>query len=527
MPTPVPLLINNVTGISSMLGFSNVYNVDSVSGDNANNGNSTGAWKTLAYAATQVQPGDTVVLNGVFNAQIPLQTSGTATDPITWLGNHRTLLHGEGLPQDTSGVNGSNISYNRFYGLELTNFSGNGINLIGDCVGNVIEENYIHHIRLSGIWIQGCQAQLSLSYLRNNLITDIGLSCISLWFNYVGHYVLDNNTCRRWDGAIANTLSTNFDGIHMNDTPYVHIVNNKLYDGDLLGTGDYIDLGGNQNILDPHYTHHVTAENNLTAQQLNSGNNSTRNKFNNHPKYIIGRYNECYGLGFSFYEQPHVDCSLYNNTISHALTHPLQFWNANETSGYGGFAIKRNIFAFGGSGLQHWPDSIDGTPTSMLLENNGYIPLSAWDWVLASGQNSYSVQNSIAEYQRWRAETGQEPADTGVRDTSTAAQTFADHANHDFNLVPGHAFIGAGLPLTFASNSGANSKSLFVDYDGYFHDTYHGMIDADTITINGNANLIESIDDATGEIILTDSMTWAANAPIDLARNTNNNLGAR
>ena len=65
--------------LASALSFGATYYV-SISGDNANDGLSTGtAWRNVQYAANHVQAGDTVkILDGVYNETVNIPASGSA-----------------------------------------------------------------------------------------------------------------------------------------------------------------------------------------------------------------------------------------------------------------------------------------------------------------------------------------------------------------------------------------------------------------------------------------------------------------
>ena len=290
---------------------------------------------------------------------------------------------------------------------------------------------------------------------------------------------------------------------------------NTLFDGDSSGTSDFIDAGGDQNAT-VSKTKHTIIENNLTYMSDINASTSTRNKLNNRPTWGIIRYNRG-NVGWTFYEQPHAKCTMYNNTVVKTARSTLQFWNRDASADYGGFALKRNIFGLSQTNdLEHLPDIIDGSPASMLMDNNLYIPKTRWNWITLTTNSTYNVHIAgLSEYTRWRTETGQEPNDTGIFSTQTDAQTFVDSANYDYTLVAGSDGTSGALPLTFATNSGTNATSLFVDNPYHFHDSWSGFIQADSVVIGGQTIEIASIDENTGEITLSQPATWAANDPVD------------
>lgn len=66
------------------MGPGPAYFADPVNGSDSNTGSQTSAWKTINYAKTRLQPGDTLYLRGgVYYEHITLSISGTATNPIT------------------------------------------------------------------------------------------------------------------------------------------------------------------------------------------------------------------------------------------------------------------------------------------------------------------------------------------------------------------------------------------------------------------------------------------------------------
>ncbi|HQW25499.1 MAG TPA: right-handed parallel beta-helix repeat-containing protein [Saprospiraceae bacterium] len=103
----------------------------STSGNNSNSGNSWAqAWRTLQYAADQVNAGDSVWIADGNYAGFDLRTTGTAANPIVFIAFENSAVINAPNPVTTDGINIEDANYIEVNGVRVINQPRNGIRLV-------------------------------------------------------------------------------------------------------------------------------------------------------------------------------------------------------------------------------------------------------------------------------------------------------------------------------------------------------------------------------------------------------------
>lgn len=487
-----------------------VYYV-SITGDDTASGTKDQPWRNIQRASEVLEAGDTLVVSpGIYHERIRPVTSGTQKAPVTFLG-YGAIIEGNGRGE-TALFSIKSKSHIHIEGFEFRHSGNNGIAVIGSdkqaAIGITIKNVTIHDTKRNGIMISG-NTTPSYTKILNSTIYRTQLAGIVLWKNYGGYFLVEGNDVSAWQGT------GNWDGIEDVDTPYTVIRNNTVHDGAGKIQGvDYIDVGGDQTLPNSH-THHVLVEKNLIYKTTGPG----AIKMNNRPKHAIMRYNRSWKVPIVFYEPPHTHVTVYHNTVVDTESHALQLWNKdNPNKSFGGIIIKNNIFAFAGKGIQHGPLKMDGSVNAILMINNLYRPTAAWNWVNGPSQSDYyQVASNVAEYQRWRKETNQEPGNLGIRTMLTKDEIFTDLSNLNFSLAPSSPGINQAAALTHVKGFGTGN-TLKVDNSDYFFDGYNGLTKGDLIEIGQQGSVrILNINEPTNTLTIDREITWREGDPVYLA----------
>lgn len=103
----------------------------STSGNNSNSGNSWAqAWRTLQYAADEVNAGDSVWIEDGNYIGFDLRTTGTAANPIVFIAFGNNVVVNAPNPVTTDGINVENADYVEINGIRVINQPRNGIRLV-------------------------------------------------------------------------------------------------------------------------------------------------------------------------------------------------------------------------------------------------------------------------------------------------------------------------------------------------------------------------------------------------------------
>jgi len=96
------LILTSIACASPVVAQGNTYYVATDGIDAPGRGTAALPWRTIQYAAGQVQAGDTVLINpGTYTGGVTVETSGTASEPITFRANGAgVVINGSGGERD-------------------------------------------------------------------------------------------------------------------------------------------------------------------------------------------------------------------------------------------------------------------------------------------------------------------------------------------------------------------------------------------------------------------------------------------
>ena len=364
-----------------------LYYVD-VNGDDGNDGSIARPWKTIPYAVSKVQAGDTVLINPgthYVTKQISITTSGEPGKPITIMGN------GPGAIVDLTGYSGRN-------GLEIY---------------------FADYITIENLTVRASKDESSRGIrvthsdgiiLRNNTVSGAGHA--NLFCSLSDHILFEGNEAH--DGAI---------GIYVADSSdYVVVRGNVLHDNSAIGlhmNGD-INSGGDGTISYAVIEENISYNNGATGINCDG---VTRSIFVNNLLY-----NNKY-RGIAFFQQdgavPSNDNHVYHNTI------------VMPSTGYYGIGLnygaKRNFFFNNIIYAEGTVPCFSSTSTSRELEiSSDYNLLSSEGAVGEAGGVSFS-------FQQWQG------LGYGAHSLkASATETFVNSSYGDFMLKTGSPAVDAG-----------------------------------------------------------------------------------
>ncbi len=227
--TSTPAAALTVTAVIS--GGGNSYYV-SPTGSDSNPGTIAAPWLTIQHAASTVAAGSTVyVAAGTYVESINVTVSGTASAPITFIGEAGAIVSGSGLTPSTSQTQGLwnigsatpagiDVSYVTIQGFTIENYTTSNANACP-----------------AGIWISGASNGIQI---LNNTITNItttsekdgnafGISAYGTETSAINGLVISGNTV--YGLKTGNSETVNVDGNVTNFT----ITNNIIHDNDNIG----------------------------------------------------------------------------------------------------------------------------------------------------------------------------------------------------------------------------------------------------------------------------------------------------
>ena len=208
--------------VSPVSAAANTYYV-SPTGSDSNPGSSTAPFKTFPKAVSALQPGDTLqVLSGTYTETLTLSNSGTASAPITILGNG-AIVNMQGINANGITVSGS---YMRVSGFEVTGATDFGIVVLSQNV--TIENNIVHdNVTKNGVGTCG----LSTSW-GSGVKVRVGGQNTTIRNNTVYNNCGEGIAVTRGVTALVegNTVSDNFSvNIYVDNSPYVNVKSNRSY----------------------------------------------------------------------------------------------------------------------------------------------------------------------------------------------------------------------------------------------------------------------------------------------------------
>lgn len=219
------------------LGGGTTYYVG-INGSDSFPGTESKPWKTLDKAVALVQAGDTVhVFPGIYQEDFTISTSGTKSNPITFIGDKNTKLVTDRSQKDAS------IWIKADY-IVLKNFDITGnVHVKGRY--NVIESNYIHNsYEKGGIHLSSKErngSDTTYNTVRNNTIyKTVGTG---IYIEGQNHLISGNEISRIMDIAPDGSNKTDADGMnffgscHLIRDNYIH----DIWQTDMAGA-PHIDM---------------------------------------------------------------------------------------------------------------------------------------------------------------------------------------------------------------------------------------------------------------------------------------------
>lgn len=468
-------------------------------------GTEAAPWKSLQKAAGALKAGDTLLLRGgTYNQIMTIRANGDKDNYITVKNypKEKAVIDGKGVtvPRTLGLVGFRGASFIKVSGIEVRNSNQNGVIAYSNSTHIVLKNLSVHDNAGSGIMFNGVKSP-GYSKIINCESFNNMQSGIVLWSCNGGYYLVEGNQ------VYDNEGRGNWDGIQAGDTPYTIIRDNTV---SAMGKeGDYIDSGGNQNSK-ISLAHHIIYDNNLVYQGKGA---STPVKLNNRPSHSIIRKNRMFGVGLTFYEEPHKTVAIYNNTILNAV-HALQLWNSYCPLTFQGITVKNNIFAFSKRVLmQHGPNKEDGTWPQIKMDGNLYrFSDRGIEWASPTANTCYGTSKD--DYERWRTENKQEPHG-GTWTQATMKELFANPEKHDAKLAENSPAIDAGQPLTTTVAAGKGTK-VPVKESFYFFDGF-GMVPGDLVRIGNNKPVrIVKIDDDARTLTVDKEIAWGNGSLVTL-----------
>ena len=492
----------------------NVYYV-ATTGSDTNSGTQTQPWRTIQKAANMVNSGDTVLIRGgVYNEKITMTRSGQAGSPITF----------KSYPGETAVIDGTGIVLQSYFGIlsldatasyinisdiEIINSSWMGI-YAARPVGIIVDNVNIHDNGFSG---------LTFNCLGVNVRSNSRVINSKSHHNYQAGLMVNNCPGGYFtfkDNEVYNNVgASNYDGIQINDTPYVAVLNNIVRDncgpsGPPCG-GDSIDAGGTNTLVSP--SHHLIYEGNRV-----SGPQDVAVKMNNEPLYSIIRRNTLIGTGIVLYEGPS-KIAVYHNTVVNPGGEAVQVWgNGDNVNGlnFEGLQIKNNFFVDSGGYTLNIANKAVPDTTSVVFDSNLYKFLAGNPSAInVNAPNNYNrtFTPNAAGLVAFNQALGQEP--NGKVTTQTQTQLFTDPATQNFTLTSSSAAIDGGQALTTVISQ-TNATTITVGNSWYFQDGWGGLLTPDTIRVGTQDVSVVLVDYGTHAITVSQPITAPPGTAVSL-----------
>ena len=388
------------TLISAAFSFSADYYAATDGNDTTGTGSEGNPWKTISYAATKVNSGDTVYIkDGNYNERAILTKAGTSAAKITFKAKNRRMATCEGFIINTS------AGYNRIEGLQITNdLSGGSANGIDSSAPYVeIVDNYFYNVKKLALGSSGNNA-----YIADNKIYKIQMGIVVSG----NDWVVEKNEIERvfWYGTMGDADYTRFFG--ENGTfrkNYFHGSTPAEIGVAHLDCWQTYDDNG-------EYTHNITIEGNKCSEcHQGSMISAYKYKQSSHITFKNNIFNNCWAWGLCLYYISNV--TAINNTFA-------------------------NIGYFGIGTTEEKSDC-----PNTIIKNNIFYKL---------GEKSYYFEGpslgSIGDYNLIYNEGT--PTAKGPHDIVGKDPLFVNAASNDFHLMTGSPCIDAGDPATTPPSCG-------------------------------------------------------------------------
>lgn len=232
----------------------NTYYV-SVTGDDAGDGSESDPWRTIQYAADNVQSGDTViVMPGVYDERVSLRNTGNLGNRITYktAEPHSVLMKGFKIYSDYVTIDGFNISYDGggSYGVidlrsctSTHNVGQRGMRGI-TIINNVIDAMYGGMLGIYGPCYDCYVAYNEIKHVFNAAFLAVGADNFIIENNYI-HDGMDADFIRSFgtNGIIRNNrFINNVGGPGGNHIDFIQVFgNNGGISYNMTVEGNYIE----------------------------------------------------------------------------------------------------------------------------------------------------------------------------------------------------------------------------------------------------------------------------------------------
>ncbi len=531
----------------------------SPSGNDSNSGTTeTQPWRTIQQAGNRAAAGDTVyIAPGTYTGNggpiLQPARSGTATQPITFrsLNSTRPILSGPNTaPEvvdlsnrsyividnleiqdpcndwcnwltlsnshhnvinntrftmtrssqgvDWIGVDFDNSTYNRLtnchvdgWGMHVDpyNNGGDAIQLHGASHHNVIEGCFIGAGGHAGLQLDGGDTYFNV--IRNNTFQNPLEKAYETTQRRSGRFeynLFEGNTC------VQSGYNAEFHGgmcLHINANR--NIIRRNILRG-ALGWGIDIQTWGPETITNVgnHFFQNTIVNNGLDQ----AGYNAYQAQWEGGPLAYTGMQ----VTDFGYTGAPHRDHRIKNNIfydnkpqIGFNPTRKVQIQISFEPGKgpFSGTHIAGNLLYTTASGEQNM--QVDG------------IGINTIDWFNQNHSNNFWGNISQAPiFEDYTQGTVNNPLD----------------GSFNLRLRPNSPGVDQGVNLTQTTSAGSGTV-ITVQDAGYFHDGFDGIIAADQIVVGGTQVTIADIDYANNRITVDRSISWNANAGVNLPFNGN------
>lgn len=476
-------------------GLSATYYV-ATGGSNSNPGTFSEPWLTINYAESQMDAGDTIrVQAGTYNERVAITgTTGTSDNWINFVADGQVICRGFDI---------TDVSYIRVIGFEITHTNTTylrGISMFNTCSDIELIDNLIHDVNRGGIQATATSTTTRITIRGNTLrymchpneslgAFDSSSFAVAIAnaFNTSSDWLVEYNSVSR-SGDFLNCYGTNIlvrnNYLHDYSDSYWTNAANSFHSDMFQPGSDGVAVGTQNHLYERNFcgdSPHINSHFGIWQDTVSAGDNN-----------ILIRGNVGFNFGSTAVGVVSTDdVHVYNNSfykMCQAVVGTTLIWyKQGSSSDYPDGALGANTIIFD-DGLGTDAISIQsGSSGGILTHNIGY---------LAGTESSY---------------------------VSTSDPLFIDPENRDFRLQSGSPAIDAGTNLVSITSLDGSGTSFDVN-DGQLLIDGWGMVDGDTVTINGTTTRVTTISENT--VMVADSVTWTQDDPVYWGTDTAPDIGA-
>ncbi|MBN2496698.1 MAG: right-handed parallel beta-helix repeat-containing protein [Deltaproteobacteria bacterium] len=485
------------------------------------------AWQTLAGAASQAGPGDTVIIRaGEYRETLAPQRSGEPGRPVTWRSRVGETVTITGASLEPA-IDISSRQHLLIEGLVVTDVRRWMYAL--DAHHNVIRDNVFRRALDSGgssktgLFFQ----EATFNSLTGNTIEDSTQDNLSLIKS--DRNLIQANTFRKAAHTLWTIKCGNYNVIRAN-----HFHNEDQKIGEIY---DCDGVGFDHEFTIENATKHNLVEDNDFAYTPSSGDSSPYSGIQYAGQDGLIRRNRFYstvgpGLQMTLYggEAEHNT----GNRVVHNVFYRTDFAGI-ELSGSQSYAfgdnlflnniLARSVFVANDTRWDWYVDDLAGQPVQLktgrmdgfAFSHNCFFNQQAGElWLIAWGNRDASSNpppHDVSWFEDNHAEL--------FTDNLEVDPAFSDPAGQDFSLDAGSDLIDAGCFLTLTAADG-QGDSLSVLDPGFFYDGYGipGEV-GDRIQLEGQTEtaVVTAVDFETGSLRLDRSLTWVQGLGVAYAYN--------